>query len=131
MQKGQSLHWETKTHKLKRSIKAGFKRQLSIKRCVFAYSLFTTAELSLRSGARGHLWQSVRFTESNSPLWKPKGNWSRNTSRDSLWDRYGDVLVSYRPIFSPSKYLSQKSLRKLTRSSFPSSKKANGYQLSR
>ena len=63
MHKVQSLHWETKTHKLNRSIKAGFKRQLSIKRCVFAYSLFTTAELSLRGGAMGLLWQSVGSTD--------------------------------------------------------------------
>ena len=66
MHKGQSLHWETKTHKLNRSIKAGFKRQLSIKRCVFAYSLFTTAELSLRGGAMGLLWQSVGFTDAQN-----------------------------------------------------------------
>ena len=63
MHKGQSLHWETKTHKLNRSIKAGFKRQLSIKRFVFAYSLFTAAELSLRGGAMGLLWQSVGSTD--------------------------------------------------------------------
>ena len=66
MHKGQSLHWESKTHKLKRSIKARFQRQLSIKRCVFAYSLFTTAELSLRGGAMGLLWQSVRFTDAQN-----------------------------------------------------------------
>ena len=130
MHKGQSLHWESKTHKLKRSIKARFQRQLSIKRCVFAYSLFTTAELSLRGGARvtfgsqyGSLTLKTSAFESygaNSPLLKREGNWSRNTSRDSLWDRYGDALVSYWPIFPPSKYLSQKSLRKLTRPQFPS-----------
>ena len=89
MHKGQSLHWETKTHKLKRSIKAGFKRQLSIQRCVFAYSIFTTAELSLRGGARGHLWQSVRFTNAqNVGFWILRSQFATLETRRKLEPKY-------------------------------------------
>lgn len=89
MHKGQSLHWETKTHKLNRSIKAGFKRQLSIKRCVFAYSLFTTAELSLRGGAMGLLWQSVGFTDAqNVGFWILRSQFATLETRRKLEPKY-------------------------------------------
>ena len=89
MHKGQSLHWESKTHKLKRSIKARFQRQLSIKRCVFAYSLFTTAELSLRGGAMGLLWQSVRFTDAqNVGFWILRSQFATSETRRKLEPKY-------------------------------------------